>query len=407
MSSVVVVKNSRPAHVWVILQTSGFGGTEVHTIHLVKALCDSGHNVYLVCIDNSVLDGKIVHPRLRIVHVAGNLMSDIPADWRELEKLFRERKNECMTLVLQKGNVGIGTAPFLKMCRRYFRYIYLVQHSMPPRMAAIRFTKVFGLIPAPSLWWLNEWLSRRAPSRYADKVIAVSNAVARALTEDYGYPVAKVIKVSNGVFLEDFSESLIAREVRINGKLAAGVQQVVFGMLTRLDKIKGIDIALKAFQLLQFRRPDIIATLLIFGNGEEASNLKALADQLGVGHQVTFEGYTADSARACALFDVIVLSSRSEGLPLALLEGMAAGCIPIVTNVGGMPEVVDDPRIGFVVEPNAESLCLGMCSVLDMSSRERQAMREAAVTRVRKEFDANKSFSRLARIITGGSVRTV
>lgn len=393
--------------IWIALQTNGFGGTEIHTIQFVQALCESGRDVYVVCVGHRVLDGKLDHPRAHVLHVEADLSSDVAADWRELEILFSSRRRECSTLILQKGSVNIGTTAVLKMCRRYFKHIYFVQHSMPPRMHGQPFKRVLRLIPVPSLWWLKERQRRRNPSRYADKVIAVSHAVAQALRRDWGYPTSKIVTISNGVFPEHFHEAVIKRQTKYRSERCGDDRPLTFGMLTRLDKIKGIDIALRAFQRLQSRRSDRKTALLIFGDGEEEYALKSLADQLDIGTQVQFKGFTSESADAFASFDVVVLSSRSEGLPLSLLEGMASGCIPIVTRVGGMPQVVDDPRIGYVVEPNADSLCEAMCAVVDMNASEREAMRTAAVARVREDFNANESFNRLIAVIDGKGARVV
>jgi glycosyltransferase involved in cell wall biosynthesis len=93
-----------------------------------------------------------------------------------------------------------------------------------------------------------------------------------------------------------------------------------------------------------------------------------------------------------AASDVILFSSRVEGLPLALLEGMAAGCIPIVTRISGMPEAVNDPSVGWVVEPESpEAIAVAMTAVLALDAAALASMKANARKRVQESFDIEKS----------------
>lgn len=122
------------------------------------------------------------------------------------------------------------------------------------------------------------------------------------------------------------------------------------GMVTRLVPIKGVEIFLKAVQTILSLRPD--AEFVVVGDGELRSELEQLTRQLGLAERVRFLGFREDTPYVYAALDLVVMSSFNEGLPVTLIEALAAGCYVVSTRVGGVPDLVDSPRIGAVVPPN-------------------------------------------------------
>jgi glycosyltransferase involved in cell wall biosynthesis len=92
------------------------------------------------------------------------------------------------------------------------------------------------------------------------------------------------------------------------------------------------------------------ARLVLVGAGPLEDALRTYAAQLGVSDQMVFAGSRGDVPDLLSAFDVFALSSRYEGLPIALIEAMAAGLPVVATDVGGVAEVVDDGRNGYLVE---------------------------------------------------------
>lgn len=92
-------------------------------------------------------------------------------------------------------------------------------------------------------------------------------------------------------------------------------------------------------------------TFLSVGQGPLEAELLELRDELGLGERFRFLGYQADPVRVLAAGDVFCLSSRYEGLPIALLEALALGLPAVVTAVGGIVDVVNDDVEGFLVPP--------------------------------------------------------
>jgi glycosyltransferase involved in cell wall biosynthesis len=121
----------------------------------------------------------------------------------------------------------------------------------------------------------------------------------------------------------------------------------VIGAIGRLSAEKGFESLLRAARdvLLQHDR----AILLIFGEGPERAALERLSSQLGIADRVAMPGYRAEARNCFRLFDVFVLPSLTEGLPITLLEAMQAG-VPIVASaVGGVPDALANGDAGMLI----------------------------------------------------------
>ena len=127
------------------------------------------------------------------------------------------------------------------------------------------------------------------------------------------------------------------------------------GSIGRLSPEKGYKYLIKAFSLLVKKGVD--ACLVIIGEGEEAFMLAQMVEDMGISHSVFFAGYLNHAGNYIPNFDVYVIPSLTEGLPITLLEAMKAQIPVIASRVGGIPEVLDQGQCGILVQPgNAEDL---------------------------------------------------
>ncbi len=139
---------------------------------------------------------------------------------------------------------------------------------------------------------------------------------------------------------------------------------------------------------------------MILGDGPEKNSLRHAVRSFGLEDCVEFLGHIFDVRPYFRIADAIVISSLSEGEPLALLEAMAAG-VPIVTTaVGGIPEIVVDRQTGLLVPPrNPKALAAAIAEVLQNEALSR-AMTEAAQREVRLYRSAEVRARRLVRFYT-------
>jgi glycosyltransferase involved in cell wall biosynthesis len=226
-----------------------------------------------------------------------------------------------------------------------------------------------------------------ATARLCARIVAVSEATASALVGQ-GYPPDRVLVVHNGVDLPPPAEPLRPDGVPDGAPLLLEV--------ARLAPVKGQRELIEA--LPRLARADAVAVLagrdLEFG-GAYAEELEALAAERGVRDRVLLVGYRADVGALLAAADVFVLPSWVEGLPLTVLEAMAAGKPVVATSVGGTPEAVVDGQTGLLVAPgDVPALVAGLDALLADPELARR-LGERGRRRVEEHFSAEAMCERV------------
>jgi glycosyltransferase involved in cell wall biosynthesis len=222
-------------------------------------------------------------------------------------------------------------------------------------------------------YWGNVLTHRRN-----DAVIAVSEAVAASLRPPRFLPwllSCPVDVVLQGIDAAEF-RSTPARRAEARRAFGLG-EEPVLGTVGNLTAKKDHRTLLAAFAELRDSYPT--ARLLVAGTGPLESELRAFAGLLNLTDAVTFLGMRDDVPAVLAALDLFVLSSRHEGLPIALLEALAAGLPCVVTSVGGVPEVVQHGREGYLVPAGEPSLMAVAMAKIVEDPRLRAAMSTRAV----------------------------
>jgi glycosyltransferase involved in cell wall biosynthesis len=383
-----------------IIESTAFGGMELHTADLIDALLARGYRVELIANGHNVFEeamrtrgwaGSVTLIHTRLAGITTDY-SDF-GGWRALLQNLRGT-----TLIFPKGENSHGRLGFLLACRLKFRHIVFIEHKEAETAPAPSTRQWLGFIPRINFWWLRVRLYRAACALCAERIIAVSERCRDRLISDWKLSPEKVVVVRNGVawnrFVRDEETGAAAR-----ANLGVPADAFVFGMLVRLSPLKGVDIALQALRLLREANPGRPFRLVIAGDGPDERKLLQLREQLGLLEEAQFIGFARNPRELLWACDVILFSSRLEGLPLGLLEGMAAGCVPIVTRVSGMPEAVHNSEIGWIVAPeNPQELFQAMQSALLTDGPRFAHMRANAVRRIQQEFDLEVAHRRLLEI---------
>lgn len=199
----------------------------------------------------------------------------------------------------------------------------------------------------------------RLLSRFADHITTVSEPVTHFLRDQIGISSAKLQTIPNGVLVEVFQDAVgLARE-----RFHWSEKDVVIACVARLEAEKGHDILLRAFDAVQRRFPH--AKLLIVGDGSLRTVLEAQTQALGIGGAVVFLGARDDIPALLATCDVFVLPSLKEGVPLSILEAMAAGKAVVASAVGSIPHIVSQGETGVLVSPgDAQALEHALASLV-------------------------------------------
>src|SRR2546427_10590516 len=141
-------------------------------------------------------------------------------------------------------------------------------------------------------------------------------------------------------------------------------------MVGRIIAIKILALALRAFARLPHGSPRFL--LALGGGGEEEGRLRELASRLGLAERVRFLGWRRDLAAVYYGSDIVALTSDNEGTPVCLIEALACGRAVVATNVGGVPDVLEQGRLGLLVPPRGEAaLPRALLTLADGSAGER------------------------------------
>ncbi len=181
----------------------------------------------------------------------------------------------------------------------------------------------------------------------AQKYIAVSEAVRDFIVENSHYPADKMLVIENGIDLDRFDPASVAPYDRAQWGISPDAP--VIAIIGRLQPQKAHTVFLEAAALIKNEMPDV--RFVIVGDGDLRAELEAKRDELGLQQQVIFAGIIRDIPAVLAAADILTFSSDWEGLPVALLEGMAMEKPVVSTAVGGVPLVVQDGVNGLLVAP--------------------------------------------------------
>ncbi|MBU5638124.1 glycosyltransferase [Geomonas sp. Red69] len=171
------------------------------------------------------------------------------------------------------------------------------------------------------------------------------------------------------------------------------------GALGRLSPEKGFDLLLEALAALVAGGLDL--RLVILGEGGERGGLEAAARRLGVADRLLMPGYLRDGKRYIPMFGVFAMPSRTEGLPMVLLEAMQAGVPIVASRVGGIPGVLQEGNCGVLVEPGSSAaLADGIRAVLGNPAQAAQRV-AAAGAMVAERFSSRAMAQKYLSIYAG------
>ncbi|MEK7703135.1 MAG: glycosyltransferase [Nitrospirota bacterium] len=219
-------------------------------------------------------------------------------------------------------------------------------------------------------------------SRGFEKIISDSHSVTEHMIVVQGLPAEKIATIYNGIDTDLYATAL--RDEALLSEFGIPMGSKIIGAVGRLESEKNHATLLSAFQKVSRIIPN--AYLVIVGDGTLRDQLTAQARSLHIDTHVVFLGSRRDVYRLLPLFDLFVLPSKSEGLPLAILEAMAAKIPIVATRVGGIPEIIRDQETGWLVPPE-DSAAMGEGIVALLLDRKRaNSFSEAAFKVVVSRF---------------------
>ncbi len=232
-------------------------------------------------------------------------------------------------------------------------------------------------------------------ARSADKVIAVSDEVHDYSLKYLRTSPDRTITIANGIPLDRF-ENKIAEGRAIRSEFGIGPDIPLIGIVARLTPEKDHKNFLDAAKHIISAVPN--ARFLIVGDGPLRESLIKIASALNLDDAVIFCGLRKDIPAILASLDLLVFSSIVEGMPVALLEGMAASKPVVATAVGGIPSVVVKGETGSLVPAQDPIALANACIELINNPQLCQSMSRAAFKRVKSKYSIESMIDQVSEI---------
>jgi glycosyltransferase involved in cell wall biosynthesis len=301
-----------------VLHSLRMGGAEVLAARLARQLGDTYRFVF-ACLDEI---GTLGH-ELQGEGFPVELLGRRPGiDWKGSVRLAKFLRREQVDLL---------------HAHQYTPFFYSTMARFFYRRPSILFTEHGRHFPDYPR--RKRMIANRLLLKGRDRVIGVGEAVRQALVRNEGMRAERVGVVYNGVDLTPFQHGSSQREI-VRREIGVEATGPVILQVARLDYLKDHATAIRMLErVVRVRRQ---ARLVLVGDGPEQTKIEELIRQRNLGAHVRLLGLRNDVARLLSAADVFLLTSISEGIPLTLIEAMAAGLPVVATRVGGIGEVVVD-----------------------------------------------------------------
>jgi glycosyltransferase involved in cell wall biosynthesis len=329
-----------------VIARLNMGGPALHVAYLTAGLRERGYDTTLVAGSLArgedsmafVAEGRDVEV-VRIDELGREIspLRDLAATLRLARLIRRERPDILHTHTAKAGTVG-RVAALLAGRRRP----PIVVHTFHGHVLRGYFGPVRSLV----FRLLERWLAAHTTA-----LIAVSPQVRDDLVDLHVAPPERFAVIRLGIELDERVNG--AQNGRLESRRYLGIppDRFAVGWIGRMTAVKRTDDVLLAFKRL--RDEGVDAVLCLVGDGPDRVQLERRAHELGVMRDTLFLGYQEDVAPFYAAFDALVLPSSNEGTPVSAIEALAAGRPVVATRVGGVPDVVEEGKDGFLVEPGA------------------------------------------------------
>lgn len=397
----------------VLMPDLGGGGVQKMTLSLAAALSARGHEVDIVVYEPEGELGSMVPAGLTVRHleptsrIVGRLLALLadPGAWLQLLRPVLLARKPAPTLVYLKA-----LADYLR-ARRPDALLAAAPHQ---NLEAIWARRVAGVstrvlisertVPSQVLLTSPMWRNRFLPPlmrrayQQADVIVSVSQALGDDLAAVTGIPRPRITAIYNPVVGPEIEE--LAAQPISHPWFAPGQPPVILGV-GRLSEQKDFPTLIRAFAAVRAERH---VRLVIFGAAKDQAKteqrrgeIKALAEELGVGADVDAPGFTANPFAYMARAGLFVLSSRYEGLPGVLIQAMATGCPVVSTDCPSGPmEILEAGRWGPLVPVgDVQAIAAAIRHVLD-TPPPRALLKQRA-----REFSVERAVQRYSEVLFG------
>jgi glycosyltransferase involved in cell wall biosynthesis len=372
-----------PIRLTVVLDLTWVGGVEMLLLNLFRHF-----------------DPAVVRPRLVCLREAGPLADDFRAAGFEVEVLDRAGKFDRRTLPRLVASLRADQTEAV-----------LVPHHHRASLALGRLAALIARVPVNIVAAHDMDLTsvgRRVLPPWAVRTLGVSDALVLLAASQgeylrsqegvarHAWESVREVVIPNGIVLPDRPGP--AERARARAALGATDGDVVVGVVGRLSPQKAHHVL---FEAVAACLPDVPSLrLAVIGDGELRSQLQELAERLGIGHRTTFFGTRRDVPELLPGLDVSCLSSVHEGVPIALMESMAAGVPIVASDCGAVRDIVGDGEQGYLIPVGDAGRFADRLRLLAADPDLRARLGKAARARAESDFAIEQTARSYEKLLT-------
>ncbi|MEP7340202.1 MAG: glycosyltransferase [Acidobacteriota bacterium] len=312
-----------------VIDALGVGGMERVVIDVATGLDPARFTQTVCCISRLGEAAKLLRDDVRCI----DLGKGTRADYLMPLKLARIIRREQPDIIHSQSWSGVDTA-LARLLAHGSRLVHSEHGRNFPHLHAEPMKRKIG---------------RRCLYHVADAVFTVSVELREFYCRETGFSPERMLVIPNGVDVRRIDEASQFEGVR--EELGIASNDFVVGTVARLDATKDTITLARAFARLPGHAG---IKLLIVGDGNERARLERFAAESGLTSAILFAGARNDVPRLLGAMNVFALPSLSEGMPITVLEAMAARLPVVATNVGALPELVEEGATGFLVAPQQD-----------------------------------------------------
>jgi len=340
------------------------GGAETYTIQLIRGLAARGHSVFLatekvdqVC---KIEPGRESKP-------ASGITVDYELPFQTINPLKKRNVYRQIQRIAAERRIDIVHAQhrtagyFAEWLWRKERVPYVVTVHDPWHRTPFK------------KWHGGVFL----------RVIAVSDFLRQLLIHDFHFPPERVRTIRNGVDPTRFAGVPREQGASLRAQYGIAPNEVVLSQVSRISRAKGQHDLIEALALLP---RDLNYRCLIFGEGGERPRLEQLVKQRSLQDKVLFCGFRSDIPVVFAATDIMLLPSRREGLPLAVVEAMLSNVAVIAARTAGVPEIITHGENGLLFEAGDVRALASRIEQLVTDAELRRRLAEAGCATARERF---------------------
>ncbi len=362
----VAGRRDAPVHLLEVIGNAGMGGMENYIKNFIAHLPANQFQVSCICPYESPFTASLRQLGAEEVYITP--ITDDPA-WRSIQltvEVARLHQIDVLHAHMPKAHILAGLAGCL-----IDKPVVATLHGMNVSSQELGITRAVG----------------------SHLITNCQEGYTQALA--MGVKAERLNLVRNGVDTTMFTPDRADDELRNVINLPRGTPLV--GFVGRLEHEKGPDLFLRAADHVHQVRPDV--HFVIVGDGVMRNKLEEMCAHLRLEQHVHFVGWWTNTVQIYPALDLLAHTSRSDGTSLVLLEAMSCGCPTVGLAVGGVPEIIENERTGFIAGAGDwEGIAFRIIQLLEQPWR-LQSMKVAARSRVKQHFDLSTNTLRIAELM--------